>query len=344
MTQEAPWTTRRATAGAGRRYLFALGSAVHIVDHLRRGQGSVTEELYWAGNLALVVQVAVITLVLTRPPVGPARGRGRRLPAGARLLRRPLAAGVERAERPGVGDRLGGSPTSPPPSRSPAPWPSAWQAPRWCAHEDWPPSADRHRRSPRAPAERVPFAIRAEQPGDEAAIAAVVEAAFGSPAEARLVDLIRAVVRLLAGAVARGRGRRPAGRPRHDQRGDVGGGRRSRAIATLSPLAVAPDRQRQGIGPRSSGRSRDGPTSGASRWSCSRARPTTTAGSASSPPTRSASTSTLPDWAPPEAAQVLRLRAYDPSVQGRVVYPPAFDEVARDRRPVRSRRWRRADR
>ena len=38
-------------------YLFAVGSAVHILDHLRRGQDSVTEQLYWAGNLALVVQV-----------------------------------------------------------------------------------------------------------------------------------------------------------------------------------------------------------------------------------------------------------------------------------------------
>ena len=51
--------------------VFALGSAVHLVDHLRRGQGSVTEGLYWAGNLALIVQVAVITLVLTRHRLAP---------------------------------------------------------------------------------------------------------------------------------------------------------------------------------------------------------------------------------------------------------------------------------
>lgn len=35
----------------------------------------------------------------------------------------------------------------------------------------------------------------------------------------------------------------------------------------------------------------------------------------------------LPSWAPPEAAQVLRLRGYDPSLRGRVVYPPAFEEL-----------------
>ena len=51
--------------------LFAVGSGVHILDHLRRGQGSVTEPLYWAGNLALIVQVAVITLVLTRHRLAP---------------------------------------------------------------------------------------------------------------------------------------------------------------------------------------------------------------------------------------------------------------------------------
>ena len=36
----------------------------------------------------------------------------------------------------------------------------------------------------------------------------------------------------------------------------------------------------------------------------------------------------LPSWAPPDAAQVRRLRAYDPSIRGRVVYPPAFDVAA----------------
>ena len=51
--------------------LFAVGSAVHIVDHLRRGQGSITDELYWAGNLATIVQVTVITLIFTRHRLAP---------------------------------------------------------------------------------------------------------------------------------------------------------------------------------------------------------------------------------------------------------------------------------
>ena len=51
--------------------LFAVGSAVHVLDHLRRGQTSVTAELNGAGTLALVVQVAVVTLILTRHRLAP---------------------------------------------------------------------------------------------------------------------------------------------------------------------------------------------------------------------------------------------------------------------------------
>lgn len=46
-------------------WIFGVASLIHIVDHLRRGQGSVSEPLYWAGNAALIVQVAVVTLLLT---------------------------------------------------------------------------------------------------------------------------------------------------------------------------------------------------------------------------------------------------------------------------------------
>ena len=61
-------TDRRLELAA---WLFAAGSAVHLFDHLRRGQGSVTETLYWAGNLALVLQVVVITLAFTRHRLAP---------------------------------------------------------------------------------------------------------------------------------------------------------------------------------------------------------------------------------------------------------------------------------
>ncbi|HKE72427.1 MAG TPA: hypothetical protein VKB57_02360 [Acidimicrobiales bacterium] len=60
--------------------LFAVGSAVHTFDHLRRGQGSVTEALYWTGNLALVLQAVVITLVLTRHRLAPLAAAAAGLP------------------------------------------------------------------------------------------------------------------------------------------------------------------------------------------------------------------------------------------------------------------------
>ena len=52
-------------------YLFMLGSAIHIVDHLRRGQGSVTDGLNALGTVGVIVQVVVITLILTRHRLAP---------------------------------------------------------------------------------------------------------------------------------------------------------------------------------------------------------------------------------------------------------------------------------
>ncbi len=51
--------------------VFAVGSTIHIGDHLRRGQGSVTDVLFAMGNLALVLQVITITLVLTHHRLAP---------------------------------------------------------------------------------------------------------------------------------------------------------------------------------------------------------------------------------------------------------------------------------
>jgi hypothetical protein len=51
--------------------VFAVGSAVHVADHLRRGQGSISDTLYALGNTALVVQVVTITLIATRHRLAP---------------------------------------------------------------------------------------------------------------------------------------------------------------------------------------------------------------------------------------------------------------------------------
>lgn len=65
-------------------WVFAAASLVHVFDHLRRGQGSVSEPLYWAGNAALIVQVAVVTLLFANH---------RQAPRWAALTGFPLAAG-----------------------------------------------------------------------------------------------------------------------------------------------------------------------------------------------------------------------------------------------------------
>lgn len=58
---------RLVTAG----WAFAAGSAIHTIDHLRRGQGSISEALYWLGNAGLVLQVVAITLIVTRHRLAP---------------------------------------------------------------------------------------------------------------------------------------------------------------------------------------------------------------------------------------------------------------------------------
>jgi putative acetyltransferase len=167
--------------------------------------------------------------------------------------------------------------------------------------------------------------VRPERPDDFDAIRRVVAAAFGSDVEAKLVDDIRAddCYRPELALVA-------------ERDGDVVGhvmiswcalhdGDVVHRIAMLSPLAVDPSVQRDGIG------------SALVREVCALAD---AAGDAmvileGSPAYYSrfgfvdARTHGieihLPDWAPPEAGQVLPLTAHDPALRGRVVYPPPFD-------------------
>ena len=90
--------------------------------------------------------------------------------------------------------------------------------------------------------------VRQERRGDGAAIGRVVTAAFGRPAEARLVEALRgsdAWVPELSLVAEEGRavvGHIALTRASiRTVAGDVG-------LLALAPLAVAPDRQRQGIG------------------------------------------------------------------------------------------------
>lgn len=170
--------------------------------------------------------------------------------------------------------------------------------------------------------------VRPETVADHPAIDVVVSAAFGGDVEVELVRRIRAsdLYRPELALVAEIDGRivghvMVSGTTLAHDAGE-------RTIAMLSPLAVAPDVQRQGIG-------------GAL------VRDVTDRAAAMGEPlvileggpryysrfgfvhsvTRGIHID-LPDWAPAEAAQVLLLPAYDPddpSLRGHVVYPPAFD-------------------
>lgn len=87
----------------------------------------------------------------------------------------------------------------------------------------------------------VPPAIRPESPADTQPIARLLHAAFGGPAESRLVEALRADGDLALSLVA------------EDAGGIVGHLALSPLAApfpalALAPLAVAPDRQRRGIG------------------------------------------------------------------------------------------------
>jgi len=167
--------------------------------------------------------------------------------------------------------------------------------------------------------------IRAEASGDVDAVATIVAEAFGGQGEATLVERIRAsdryrpdysLVAVLDGAVVG-----------HVMVSDVDlvDGEQSRRILSLSPLAVAPAQQSSGIGSslvREVARRVDadghplivleGSPVYYARFGFEDSRP-------------HGIRIHLPDWAPPEAGQVLRLAAYDPAIGGDVVYPPAFD-------------------
>jgi putative acetyltransferase len=172
--------------------------------------------------------------------------------------------------------------------------------------------------------------IRAERPEDRDPIAEVVRSAFGSAAEARLIDAIRASDQFVPelSLVAEVDGRivghvMVSGAELHEP----ADGSRHR-VTTLSPLAVAPPFQKRGIGSEL--------VRAVVARADERGEPLVVVegspmfyGRAGFEPAASHGIEiALPDWAPPEAAQVMRLRTYDPAIRGRVVYPPAFDEVA----------------
>jgi putative acetyltransferase len=169
--------------------------------------------------------------------------------------------------------------------------------------------------------------VRPEAVDDHRSIERVVRTAFGSDVEARLVAAIRASENYVAelALVA-------------EIDGEIVGhvmisyvtlddGTTQRPILSLSPLAVAPAHQKLGIGSalviESTVRADElgepfvvleGSPDYYGRLGFEYSVPLGVEIS-------------LPSWAPPEAAQLLRLKNYDPSIRGRVIYPPAFAEA-----------------
>ena len=132
--------------------------------------------------------------------------------------------------------------------------------------------------------------IRAEEPGDRAAIFGVVRDAFGRDDEARLVDALRASdafipeLSLVALDGASDRRPCPVHAPRHPGRGCVA--RRARARPGRGRAVPPAEGDRVGADPPR-------PRGGAARWGTRVVivvgHPSTTRGSASSPPRREAS-------------------------------------------------------
>jgi putative acetyltransferase len=170
--------------------------------------------------------------------------------------------------------------------------------------------------------------IRPESPEDHDAIRRLVAAAFGSSTEAQLVDRIRASPEYVAemALVAQ----------RHDEvvghvmishavvRNDDG----DRQIVMLSPLAVLPEHQGEGIG--------SALVRSALAVADARGEPLVILEGSPAFYGRLGFEHSvpygieidLPQWAPREAAQVKRLRSFDPddpTLRGKVIYPTAFD-------------------
>lgn len=166
--------------------------------------------------------------------------------------------------------------------------------------------------------------IRAERPEDFDEIRRVVEAAFDSEAEADLIDGIRAsehyipelsLVAVIDGAVV--------GHVMISRVTLIDG--ETRHVAhSMAPVAVAPDHQGRGIGGAMIRRGIALAEELGLPMVLLEGSPTYYGRFGFEHSSRHGIHFDLPDWAPAEAAQVMRLRRYNPAVRGKVDYPPAF--------------------
>jgi putative acetyltransferase len=169
--------------------------------------------------------------------------------------------------------------------------------------------------------------IRPERPDDHGGIRDVVASAFRSPNEAALVDSIRASTNFVPelSLVAELDGRIVGHVMISFVSLDDGAARHR--IASLAPLGVAPSHQRRGIG---SALVREVTSRAAARGEALvvlEGSPVYYGRLGFEDARRHGIRFDLPAWAPPEAGQVMRLSTENPAPRGRVVYPPAFQDV-----------------
>ena len=169
--------------------------------------------------------------------------------------------------------------------------------------------------------------IRPEAPSDFLEIDDLVELAFESPVEAKLVRLIRAsphYVPALA-LVAESEG----GLVGHIMLSyvELDSERERRRVLTLSPVSVLPKEQGKGVGSALIRRALDLADRAGEPMVCLEGSPAFY-GKLGFTDARLADVYfDLPEWAPEEAGQIYKLKSYDPGVRGKVVYPPAFAAV-----------------
>ena len=169
--------------------------------------------------------------------------------------------------------------------------------------------------------------IRKERDGDQDAIRAVVEAAFGRDLETRIVDDVRGTedwfpdgslvavdnVRHVVGHVLLSRGRLVA---------DDGG---VTTMGVIGPVAVDPEVQRRGVGIQLMRRAISAGVQRHLPVICLVGHPTYYPRFKFESARAQGFESPNPDW-PDEAWMALRLPDWTPALRGVVHFPPAFDE------------------
>lgn len=166
--------------------------------------------------------------------------------------------------------------------------------------------------------------IRPERPADFPAIRDVLVAAFGDDEVADGVDRIREswIYRPATSLVA------------VSDAEVVGhvmitgctltGGAGERTVAMLTPLAVSPERQRRGIGAALVRVALAGAEEAGEPFVVLEGSPKYYGALGFLAARDHGIEMHLPDWAPPEAAQVYLLPAYDPALRGTISYPPVY--------------------